>query len=239
MRPPARSPRPRRLGPVAARAGVLLVGAAVLSACQFPDVSMSPSVAQSSTTTARTSSPVPTSSAPTEEAAVAAATATPTPTPTVPAPVRASGELDAGSATHVVAAGERQLVVDWWTAEQAAAWTAATTKTLQLSAHLEGGDPDEDLLVLVTRFTAVLDDGTTRTQVDEDSGEFVLQAPYTYGTVLTLPASPAGATALTVSVQFDLLVETEPGSERYFRQTVLDSLVLPLTPTDAVAQENP
>ncbi len=28
-------------------------------------------------------------------------------------------------------------------------------------------------------------------------------------------------------MQFDLLVETEPGSGRYFRQTVLDSIVLP------------
>ena len=41
-----------------------------------------------------------------------------------------------------------------------------------------------------------------------------------------------------MSLQFDLLVETEPGSERYFRQTVMDTLVLPLT-TTAAEQETP
>lgn len=227
MRPPPHSPRSRALRPVLLRAGVVLLSAAAVSACQLPDVSMSPPRADSSTSAAaRTPSPstaTPTVAPPTEAAALAAA-------PDIP--VRAPGELDVGSTTHVLAAGERQLVVDWWTDEQATAWLAGDTKTLQLSAHLEGGDADDELLVLVTRYTAVLDDGVTRTQVDEDTGEFVIQAPYTYGTVLTLPASDAASSALTVSVQFDLLVETEPDSQRYFRQTVLDSLVLPLAPQE-------
>lgn len=243
---PAHRAPTRRLGPAVRRAGVVLLSVAALSSCQLPDVSMSPSLdAGSSSAAARTTSASPSatptsSSAPAEEAVQAVVTPEPA------APVRAPGELDVGSVTHVLAAGERQLVIDWWTTEQAAAWTASGSKTLQLSAHLEGGDPDDELLVLVTRFTAVLDDGTTRTQVDEDSGEFVIQAPYTYGTVLTLPPSAGEATALTVDVQFDLLIETEPGSERYFRQTVLDSLVLPLalpaTPAataPVAAQENP
>lgn len=233
--PPVHPSARRRLRPAVLRAGVLLLSITALSACQLPDVSMSPSLAESSPTATRTSSPA-SSSAPAEEAVQAVAPETPE------VAVRASGELDVGSTTHVLAAGERQLVVDWWTDEQAAAWTASGTKTLQLSARLEGGDPAEDLLVLVTRFTAVLDDGTARTQVEEDSGEFVIQAPYTYGTVLTLPPSAEGVTGLTVAVQFDLLIETEPDSQRYFRQTVLDSLVLPLAlpaPDATTALENP
>jgi hypothetical protein len=142
---------------------------------------------------------------------------------------RPAGELDPGSVTHVVAAGDRQLVVDWWTTGSPTTWTAAGEKTIQLSAHLEGGD-DSRIEVLVTRFSAVLDDGTSRTSLSDDQGEFALQAPYTYGTALTLPASAAGVTSASVDLQFDLLVETEPGSQRYFRQTVLDSLVLPFIP---------
>lgn len=223
VRPPAPAPRSRRARTLLV--GSVLVSAAALSACQLPDVSMSPTAAHRATSSAAsTTAADPTAAV---DAVQAAATPTPTPTPTV-AP-RPAGELDPGSVTHVVAAGDRQLVVDWWTTGSPTTWTAADEKTIQLSAHLEGGD-DSRLEVLVTRFSAVLDDGTTRTTLSDDQGEFALQAPYTYGTALSLPASAAGTTSATVDLQFDLLVETEPGSGRYFRQTVLDSLVLPFVP---------
>ena len=220
MRPPARTRRTARSRTVLV--GAVLVGTAALSACQLPDVSMSPSLADRSTSAAETTSPSSTAEPAPTAAVEAVQVAEPTTAP------RTVGELDPGSATHVVAAGERQLVLDWWTTGSPTTWTAADEKPLQLSAHLEGG-ADGDLEVLVTRFSAVLDDGTARTSLADDQGEFALQAPYTYGTALSLPASAEGTTSVTVAVQFDLLVETEPGSQRYFRQTVLDSLVLPLT----------
>ncbi|SDG46060.1 hypothetical protein [Klenkia brasiliensis] len=223
MRPPAPPPPRRRR---ALLVGAVLIGTATLSACQLPDVSMSPSAAE----VAVTSAPAATSSSPadrrsgtgtTDEAVVTS----PATTEAVAAPTRPAGELDTGSATHVVTAGDRQVVVDWWTTQQATAWTADVEKSVQLAAHLEGGDPD--LEVLITRFSAVLDDGTTRTSLVDDRGEFAFQPPYPYGTALTVPASPAGTASVSLDVQFDLLVETEPGSQRYFRQTVLDTLVLP------------
>jgi hypothetical protein len=202
----------------------VLIGTATLSACQLPDVSMSPSAAEAAATSTST---VTSSSSADRRASTtdpAAGTTSPT-TEAVVAPARPAGELDTGSATHVVAAGDRQVVVDWWTTQQATAWTADVEKSVQLAAHLEGGDPD--LEVLITRFSAVLDDGTTRTSLVDDRGEFAFQPPYPYGTALTVPASPAGTASVSLDVQFDLLVETEPGSQRYFRQTVLDTLVLP------------
>lgn len=236
MRPPA--PPPTRHSSNRRRlllVGAVLAGTATLTSCRLPDVSMSPSAAEHSTTAPATTTSATTTAAPTTTApAPTAPDPTSASTEAVVAPVRPSGELDTGSTTHVVAAGDRQVVVDWWTAQQATAWTAGDEKTVQLSAHLEGGDTD--LEVLITRFSAVLDDGTTRTSLAEDRGEFAFQAPYPYGTALTLPASPAGTASVAVDVQFDLLVETEPGSQRYFRQTVLDSLVLPLATT---TQETP
>ena len=196
------------------RAGVVLLVAAgvALSGCTLPDVSMSPGLGDASaSSTAPPPSPEP--EAPATVPVVA------------PAPTRPAGDLDTGSTTRTVPAGERTLVVDWWTTEQATQWRAADTKGVQLSAHLEGGDAD--LEVLVTRFVATADDGTTRTTVAEDRGEFALQPPYGYGTALVLTPSAADAGQVDLSVQFDLLVETEPGSGRYFRQTVLDSIVLP------------
>ncbi|RFU19573.1 hypothetical protein [Geodermatophilus marinus] len=193
-----------------AGAALLVAAGTLLSGCTLPDVSMSPDLRGD--TAATTTAP--------ERPAAAAAVAVADPAPTRPA-----GELDTGATTHTVPAGDRTLVVDWWTAEPAVEWRAAGTKGLQLSAHLEGGD--DDLEVLVTRFAATADDGSTRTVVAEDRGEFALQPPYSYGTALVLTPSAADADRVTLSVQFDLLVETEPGSERYFRQTVLDSIVLP------------
>jgi len=237
--PRAGRTRPTRLGPVLVRAGVVLLTAGALSACQLPDVSMSPPMSESTpaATPRATASPTATATPTADAAEVDAAAAEAAALEAAATPVRPPGELDVGSTTHVVPAGDRDLVVDWWTDQTAVDWTAGDPKTLQLSAHLEGGSDDE-VLVLVTRFAAVLDDGVTRTQVDEDLGEFVISAPYTYGTVLTLPPSDSAATSLSVSLQFDLLVETEPGSERYFRQTVMDTLVLPLT-TTAAEQETP
>lgn len=122
------------------------------------------------------------------------------------------------------------MVIDYWTGEAATGWSAADTKTIQVSAHLE--DDASEQTVLVTRFVATADDGTTRTVVTEDRGEFAFTPPFSYGSVLSIQPSADDVEVLTVYVQLELLVETEPESERFFRQTVLDSLVLPLIQED-------
>ncbi|RBY90708.1 hypothetical protein [Blastococcus sp. TF02A-26] len=155
------------------------------------------------------------------DAASAVASATST------APVRPAGDLDSGSLTRVLAAGAQDVVIDYWTADQATAWTTTGEKNLQLSAHVEGGS-EEDTEVLVTRFVVTADDGVSRTVAVEDRGEFALMRPFSYSTAFTVPESAPTADAVTLYVQFDLLVETEPGSQRYYRQTVLDTLELPL-----------
>ena len=187
---------------------------AALAGCSLiPDVSMSPGVttpkAAASASQPRTPAPVPAA---------------------VQQPVRPPGELDTGTATHRLAAGGRTVVVDYWTDEAATAWTAEDTKNIQVSAHLE--DDLSEQSVLVTRFVATADDGTTRTVVVEDRGEFALTPPFSYGSVLSLLPAGEDADEITLYVQLELLVETEPDSDRYFRQTVLDSLVLPLLKED-------
>ncbi|GHE13658.1 hypothetical protein [Klenkia taihuensis] len=210
----------RRPDPHATRALAGLVALplslTLLSGCWLPDVSMSPDVQGASATASSTSAPTATSA--TSAAEPAAATAD-----------RPSGDLDAGSVTHVQPAGDRDLVIDYWTTQQAVDWTPADTKSIQLSAHLEGEEATATSIeVLVTRFSAVLDDGTTRTTVVDDRGEFALQPPFTYGTAVELPPTDPAVDAVTVTVQFDLLVETGRNTDRYYRQTVIDTLELPL-----------
>jgi hypothetical protein len=64
--------------------------------------------------------------------------------------------------------------------------------------------------------------------VATDSGKFEVTPPYPYNTVVTLPAATAGAAKLTLTVRLDLLVETAPESNSFFRSTALDTLTLPL-----------
>jgi hypothetical protein len=211
--------------PLPATLGALGVGLALtLTGCTLPDVSMSPDL-RAGTTTAPAAAP--TSTPPAQRVAVAPVT-TAVPTPTR-AP-RPSGDLDTGSITHSLPAGDRTVVVDYWTTQDATGWTGSSDKTVQVAVHLEGGRSRQD--VEVTRFLATTDDGTSRTTVAEDRGEFVLTPPFSYTTALGLPPSSADASSLTLAVQVELLVETSPNSGQFFRSTVLDSLTLPLVQED-------
>ena len=143
-----------------------------------------------------------------------------------PSPARASGPLDTGTVTHRLKQGTFSVQLTYWTADDAKAYTAGTIKTINVAAHVE--DTDNKHRIEVSTFQVTQDDGVQRTEVSTDSGKFDVTPPYPYNTVVTLPAATAGATQLTLSVRLDLLVETEPDSNSYYRSTALDTLTLPL-----------
>ena len=213
-----------------ARAAAWAVSAALLgglTGCEWPDVSMSPGIAAEAAADEAADSTAAAADDPADDDTTGDATSA---AATTSAPARPAGDLDAGSLTRTLAAGDRTVVIDYWTSDEAATWSAADDKTIQLAAHVEGGDADTE--VLVTRFAATTDDGVSRVLAAEDRGEFALMPPFSYSTALSLPGTASTADSLTLSVQLDLLVETEVGSERYFRQTVLDTLELPLLQED-------
>ncbi|MGY1715495.1 hypothetical protein ACI78R_13640 [Geodermatophilus sp. SYSU D01106] len=220
-------PTPRARAAAFALGATLLAG---LTGCEWPDVSMSPGLGAAAAETTEAADPTDETAEETAAEERAAEETATTDEVAVPTPVRPAGDLDAGSLTRALPAGDRTVVVDYWTADQATTWTAAQDKTIQIAAHVEGGDDETE--VLVTRFAATTDDGTARVLAAEDRGEFALMPPFSYTTALTLTEATPAATSLTVTVQFDLLVETEPGAQRYFRQTVLDTLELPLLQED-------
>jgi hypothetical protein len=185
-----------------------------LTGCTLPDVTMSPGITHAAARSATAATTTP--------GAVPAAATSATPRP--------PGPLDTGSITHSLAAGSRKVVIDYWTTNDARSWRAKDTKSLQLSAHVEGGGNTVGLKV--TQCLVIADDGTTRTTALDDRGEFVITPPFSYTTALSLLPSAPSATKLTLYVQFDVLVETAPTSGEYFRQTVLDSLTLPLLQED-------
>jgi hypothetical protein len=139
---------------------------------------------------------------------------------------RASGPLDTGSLVHRLRQGTFTVQLTYWTSDNAKVYTAETVKTINVAAHIE--DADSSHRITVTTFQVIQDDGTNRTVVTNDTGKFDVTPPYPYNTVVTLPAATAGATKLTLSVRLDLLVETAPKSNSYYRSTALDTVTLPL-----------
>jgi hypothetical protein len=155
------------------------------------------------------------------------------PSPSVPAvlqparlPVRASGPLDTGSVTHRLKQGNFSVQIAYWTADNAKLYTAESLKTINVAVHIE--DADSTHRVTVTTFQVIQDDGTKRAVVATDAGKFDVTPPYPYNTVVTVPAATTGAAKLTLTVRLDLLVETAPKSNSYYRSTALDTLTLPL-----------
>jgi hypothetical protein len=141
-------------------------------------------------------------------------------------PARASGPLDTGAVTHRLKQGNFSVQLTYWTSDNAKLYTAESLKTINVAAHIE--DADNSHRVTVSTFQVIQDDGTKRAVVATDSGKFDVTPPYPYNTVVTLPAATAGATKLTLTVRLDLLVETAPESNSYYRSTALDTLILPL-----------
>lgn len=146
--------------------------------------------------------------------------------PAVPAAAvqPARGDLASGSLTRSLDAGALQLVTSYWTSQDPTTWTAGQAVTLRLSAHIEGSDGKH--AVKVSRFVATLDDGTTVSGLIDDRGEFVITPPYSYSSALAIRPADHAATAASIAVEFDLLVETSPLSGQFFRQTVLDTVHL-------------
>ncbi len=206
------SRRPTRL-----RLAAALLSTVALAGCgNLSDLSMSPKVV------AKKPSP---SASPTPR--LVAATPKPKPPP-VPAP---TGALAAGSATHKVQAGARSVVLDYWSRLPANKWTVSSDPVLQVAAHVEGGGDKNK--VKITHFGATYSDGRTTTQVGSDDGEFIFTPPFSYTTALPLPRPASGTRSATVLIQLNLLVETAPDSQEYFRNTVLDRVRLGYVPEEA------
>lgn len=139
---------------------------------------------------------------------------------------RASGPLDTGTVTHRLKQGTFTVQLTYWTSDNAKLYAAEGIKTINVAAHIE--DADSTHRVTISTFQVTQDDGTNRVVAATDKGTFDVTPPYPYNTVVTLPAATTGAAALTLTIRLDLLVETAPKANTFYRSTALDTLTLPL-----------
>ncbi len=198
--------------------------AAAVAGCSLPHVaSMSSSkpVGKSSGPATATKTPQPSASPSAASTTVAATKAS----ATLGVP---GGDLSNGSLTRSLDAGSRKLVINYWTAQDPAQWTATRSTVISLAAHINNGDKDH--AVLVSRFHVTLDDGSSVTTLADDKGAFTLTPPYAYSSGFVVRAPHANATSATVIVEYDLLIQIAPNMMAYFRQTVIDTLHINFAP---------
>lgn len=143
----------------------------------------------------------------------------------VPAVATIAGEMIKGTVSHKLGAAGNQLVIDYWTTENPATWTAETSPIIRLSASVAGSA--EKNAIKITRFNARID--ATNTTLANDTGDFAVDSPHSYSSSIVIPGS-APEVSTRIIFTFDLLTETTPGSGIFTRQTVMDTLTLLYAP---------
>lgn len=165
----------------------------------------------------------PTPTAPVSESA------TPTPAP--------SNDLARGSLKRTLTAGAAKLEVNYWSTLDLRQWTPEVPKPLNLvvSGTLQGGAKGQQMFLSAVRVASVATaaDGTPHVLDAADdvatvAPGYLISKPNSYQQVLTLPAAPAGSTALTLTLTYELLIQSQPKSDAYLRQATSDTIHVPL-----------
>lgn len=178
-----------------------------------------------------------TSASPTTTASgSASATATPTPSQVAP---QVQNDLSKGSLKRTLTAGAAELKVTYWSTLDLAEWAPQVPKPLNVvaSARLDGGAKDQNvyLSAVTVATTAYGADGTPQVlDPVEDTADvkpgYLVTSPSSFQQVFSLPAAAEGATAVQISVTYELLIQSAPDSKTYLRQATSDSFQVPLVP---------
>ncbi|CAN5352303.1 hypothetical protein BH11ACT4_BH11ACT4_19100 [soil metagenome] len=163
--------------------------------------------------------------------------ATPTPTSTDKI-TTVVNELAAGSTKHQLTAGNIALDVTYFSTLNMGDWTADADKPVSISmtAKLTG---DEGQAVYLSRLglsVAVYgpDGALTAPAPLADTATvspgYLVKSPYSYSQAFILPRLDAAATYVTLSLTYELLLQTTPTSAEYAKQTATDTLTVAIAP---------
>jgi hypothetical protein len=155
----------------------------------------------------------------------------------IKAPARIPGELDTGSASHALTVNGVQLVLNYWSDQDAAEWTPSSQGTINASVQVQGLQPG--IIARVTSFQVVAPPSGPRAHnsiLVNDAGEFVVGAPYSYGSAFVMPDYVAGTKLVTLHIYVALEIETKPESGAYTRQSVVDTLQVATVPKNTNAR---
>ncbi len=161
-------------------------------------------------------------------------TATPKPTGAPAEPVQ--NDLAKGSLKRTLTAGNTELTIKYWSTLEMGRWTAGASKPLSMSASAQFTDDSEQDIYLSEAQVAIdaVDAAGKSQAVDpivdraDVTPGYLITAPTSYGQVFTIPAVPANSRSLTLTITYELLVQTAPEVKRYSRQAAVDILEIAL-----------
>lgn len=155
-------------------------------------------------------------------------------------PAREPGELDNGSAAHALTVNGIQLMLNYWANGNPAEWNPASQGTVNVSAQMQA--LPKNIIARITSFRVVAPPsgpGQPNSTVVNDAGEFVINAPYSYGSAFVMPRFAGTTKMVTLHVFLNLEVETKPDSGNYTRQSVIDTLRVSLVPKPVTQRSAP
>ena len=143
-------------------------------------------------------------------------------------------ELAGGTTIHQVSAGDIGLTINYYSELNMAKWTASANKPVSLSLKASYNGPKKQRVYLASL--------TETTQVNGPKGAltapapfadqstvtpgYLIRSPYTYSQTVILPALDPKATSVTLTFTYALLLQAEPGSKTYAKQTAVDTLTV-------------
>lgn len=161
-------------------------------------------------------------------------------TPATPATSKAAAavqnDLATGSAKRSIDAGGVRLKINYWSTLQMSDWTAGAAKPLNLSASgkfIDGSEQDIFLSKVSVNVAVAGPKGLLQGPqplVDQStvSPGYLITSPSSYGQVFTVPGLATGATAVTLTITYELLVQSAPKAKTYSKQTGSNDLVIPI-----------
>lgn len=161
------------------------------------------------------------------------AASTPTTEPSGPPSPR--NDLATAPARHTITASGLSASATYSPRLPVKDWTASVNKPLALSLTVRGSKSGQK--IYLTRVTVTitardetgpLDSPKPLTDTANISPGFIVTSPYTYGQDFVIPALDEGATSVTLDFTYEFLLQVSKNSRDYYKQTAIDSLVVPI-----------
>jgi hypothetical protein len=111
-------------------------------------------------------------------------------------------------------------------------WTPSAPKPLALSASAQWKKSSK-VTAYLSSFSYDVRDETGKSvahgvEAASVSPGYQFSSPYSYSTSVTIPEVSATTRVLTVSLRYDVLVQTSPKSSSFYKQTATDTLTIVL-----------
>jgi hypothetical protein len=153
-------------------------------------------------------------------------------TPASPPPRR--NDLATGSAKRTVQAGGVRMKINYWSELDMSEWTAGAAKPLSESASAVFIDGSEQNIFLAKASVIISVDGPKGAlkapaplmDISSVRPGYLIKKPNSYGQVFTIPALAESARSVTLTLTYELLVQSAPKAKTYSKQTASLDLVI-------------